>query len=115
MNKNFKGITAAVAILLIMTLGYMLVAGQVAKPEILYSDLIKDISAEKIERLEISDTRARATYKEKNERGQEKTIVYDIPSKELLYAQVGDEMDAQIEDGTLIVSYPEESSIYAWI
>ncbi len=115
MNKNVRGITVAVAILIVMTLGYMFIFSQVPKPEILYSDLIKDISAEKIERLEISETRARATYKEKNENGQTKTVVYDIPSKELLYAQAGDDMDAQIESGSLTVTYPEESSVYAWL
>lgn len=115
MNKNIRGITAAVAILIAMTLGYMFIFSQVPKPEILYSDLIKDISAEKIERLEISETRARATYKEKEENGQTKTVVYDIPSKELLYAQAGEDMDAQIESGSLTVTYPEESSVYAWL
>lgn len=115
MNKNVKGLAAAIAIMVVMTLAYMFIIGQVPKQEILYSDLIKDISAEKIERLEISDTRAKATYKEKTEDGREKVVVYDIPSKELLYAQAGEDMDKQIESGALTVSYPEQSSVYAWI
>lgn len=76
---------------------------------------MKDISAGKIERLEISDTKAQATYREKAEDGKPKIIVYDIPSKELLYAQTGDEMDKQIESGCLTVTYPEASSAYAWL
>lgn len=76
---------------------------------------MKDISAGKIERLEISDTKAQATYREKAEDGKPKIIVYDIPSKELLYAQTGDEMDKQIESGRLTVTYPEASSAYAWL
>ncbi len=115
MNKNVKGLLAAVAIMVVMSLAYMFIIGQVPKQEILYSDLIKDISAEKIERLEISDTRAKATYKEKAEDGRAKVVIYDIPSKELLYAQAGEEMDKQIESGALTVSYPEQSSVYAWI
>lgn len=115
MNKNVKGLLAAVAIMVVMSLAYMFIIGQVPKQEILYSDLIKDISAEKIERLEISDTRAKATYKEKAEDGRAKVVIYDIPSKELLYAQAGEDMDKQIESGALTVSYPEQSSVYAWI
>lgn len=115
MNKNVKGLLAAVAIMVVMSLAYMFIIGQVPKQEILYSDLIKDISAEKIERLEISDTRAKATYKEKAEDGRARVVIYDIPSKELLYAQAGEEMDKQIESGALTVSYPEQSSVYAWI
>lgn len=115
MNKNIRGLIAAIAILIAMSLSYMFIIGQVPKQEILYSDLIKDISAGKIERLEITDSRAKATYSEKNEEGRAKVVVYDIPSKELLYAQTGEEMDKQIESGSLIVSYPEESSAYAWL
>ena len=115
MNKNVRGFIAAIAIFVAMLLSYMFIFGQVAKPEILYSDLMKDISAGKIERLEISDTKAQATYREKAEDGKPKIIVYDIPSKELLYAQTGDEMDKQIESGRLTVTYPEASSAYAWL
>ncbi len=115
MNKNVRGFIAAIAIFVAMLLSYMFIFGQVAKPEILYSDLVKDISAGKIERLEISDTKAQATYREKAEDGKPKIIVYDIPSKELLYAQTGDEMDKQIESGRLTVTYPEASSAYAWL
>ena len=63
MNKNVRGFIAAIAIFVAMLLSYMFIFGQVAKPEILYSDLVKDISAGKIERLEISDTKAQATYR----------------------------------------------------
>lgn len=115
MNKNVRGFIAAIAIFVAMLLSYMFIFGQVAKPEILYSDLVKDISAGKIERLEISDTKAQATYRERAEDGKPKIIVYDIPSKELLYAQTGDEMDKQIESGRLTVTYPEASSAYAWL
>ena len=115
MNKNVRGFIAAIAIFVAMLLSYMFIFGQVAKPEILYSDLVKDISAGKIERLEISDTKAQATYREKVEDGKPKIIVYDIPSKELLYAQTGDEMDKQIDSGSLTVTYPEASSAYAWL
>ena len=115
MNKNVRGFIAAIAIFVAMLLSYMFIFGQVAKPEILYSDLVKDISAGKIERLEISDTKAQATYREKAEDGKPKIIVYDIPSKELLYAQTGDEMDKQIDSGSLTVTYPEASSAYAWL
>ena len=115
MNKNVRGFIAAIAIFVAMLMSYMFIFGQVAKPEILYSDLVKDISAGKIERLEISDTKAQATYREKAEDGKPKIIVYDIPSKELLYAQTGDEMDKQIESGRLTVTYPEASSAYAWL
>ncbi len=115
MDKNVRGLIAAIAILIAMSLSYMFIIGQVPKQEILYSDLVKDISAGKIERLEITDSRAKATYSEKNEDGRNKVVIYDIPSKELLYAQTGEEMDKQIESGSLIVSYPEESSAYAWL
>lgn len=115
MNKNIKGFSAAIALLIVMTMFYFFIAGQTPRQEISYSDLVKDIAAEKIERIEISDSRAKATYKEKGEDGREKIVVYDIPSKELLYAQSGDEMDEQIESGELTVVYPEESSAYAWL
>lgn len=115
MNKNVRGVIAAIAIMIAMILSYMFIIGQVPKPEILYSDLVKDIGAGEIQRLEIYDSKARATYKEIGQDGRNKTVVYDIPSKELLYAQTGSEMDKQIESGSLTVTYPEESSAYAWL
>ncbi len=115
MGKNFKGVTFAIAIIIIMTLGYFFVMEQVPKEEILYSDLIKDISQGQITRLEITENKAQATYGEKNADGKTKIVVYDIPSKELLYEQAGDKIDEQIESGSLTVTYLEESSVYAWI
>ncbi len=115
MNKSLRGLSAAIAILLVMTALYLFIVGQAPRQEILYSDLVKDIAAEKIERIEISDSQAKATYKEKTSDGRTKTITYDIPSKELLYAQTGEYMDAQMEGGTLTVVYREESSAYAWL
>ncbi|MBQ2942243.1 MAG: ATP-dependent zinc metalloprotease FtsH [Clostridia bacterium] len=91
------------------------VANRTPEKEILYSDLVSDINSGKISRIEISETRAKATYKAKDENGKDKVVIYDIPSKELLYAQVGEEMDEQIDKKSLIVTYVEESSVYAWI
>ena len=115
MKKNFKGIGFALLLIIAMSLIWNFIDMQVPEKEILYSDLISDISSEKISRLEIGDSKAKATYKEKDEKGKNKVVIYEIPSKELLYAQAGEEIDEQIENKTLVVTYPAESSVYAWI
>ena len=115
MKKSFKGIGYALVLILLMNIIWGFVANRTPEKEILYSDLVSDINSGKISRIEISETRAKATYKAKDENGKDKVVIYDIPSKELLYAQVGEEMDEQIDKKSLIVTYVEESSVYAWI
>ena len=115
MKKSFKGIGFALILIILMNIIWNYVVDRVPEKEILYSDLVSDIISGDISRIEISETKAKATYKVKDEDGKNKIVVYDIPSKELLYAQVGEEMDEQIEKKTLIVTYAEESSVYAWI
>ena len=115
MKKNFKGIGFALLLIIAMSLIWNFIDMQVPEKEILYSDLIRDIDSGKISRLEIGETKAKATYKEKDEKGKDIVVIYEIPSKELLYAQAGDEMDEQIEKKSLVVTYPAESSVYAWI
>ncbi len=115
MKKGIRGIGLIALLLCIMSFAWLFIADQVPEDEIIYSDLIKNINSGEITRLEISDTRAKATFREKDSDGREKIVVYDIPSKELLYEQVKEEMDAQIEKGSLVVTYLEESSVYAWI
>ena len=65
MKKNFKGIGFALLLIIAMSLIWNFIDMQVPEKEILYSDLISDISSEKISRLEIGDSKAQATYKEK--------------------------------------------------
>ncbi len=115
MKKSFKGIGFALILIIFMNVIWNYVVDRVPEKEILYSDLVSDIISGDISRIEISETKAKATYKAKDEDGKNKIVVYDIPSKELLYAQVGEEMDEQIENKNLIVTYVEESSVYAWI
>ena len=63
MKKNFKGIGFALLLIIAMSLIWNFIDMQVPEKEILYSDLISDISSEKISRLEIGDSKAKATYK----------------------------------------------------
>ena len=55
MKKNFKGIGFALLLIIAMSLIWNFIDMQVPEKEILYSDLISDISSEKISRLEIGD------------------------------------------------------------
>lgn len=105
-----KGFGYALIVIVTMVVVWLFLNGQTPAKELLYSQLVQDIKAEKIVRLDINDTRAKATYKDSGE-----AVVYDIPSKELFYMSVGEELDRQAEEGTVVVNYPEESSLYAWL
>ncbi len=115
MKKKFTGLGFTIFLIIAMTFLWTFIDNQAPEKEIVYSDLISDIKTEKIARIEIGETRAEATYKEKDENGKDVVVIYEIPSKELLYAQVSESLDSQIEEGKLVVTYKEESSVFAWI
>ena len=100
-QKGYKGLGIWLAVLVVCYIIYNVFVGRMMSDEtkLVYSDLVQAIKNEKVTELFINGNDVTAKIDDGTKKG--KTAKVTIPSVEALYADVGDEMSIQVEEGKL--------------
>ncbi len=122
MQKGYKGLGLWLAILIVIYIAYSTAVSNVTSEKMVYSDLVQAIKNEEVISIAINGNTVTAIMKDLTEEesntpntasptpGEDtdsedniptKTHKIKIPSIDALYADVGDEMTIQVEEGTL--------------
>lgn len=100
-QKGYKGLGIWLAVLIGCFLIYNILASQIMSntPKLVYSDLVQAIKNETVTEILISGNTVTAKIDDGTKKGTIAKV--NIPSVETLYADVGDEIAIQMEEGTL--------------
>lgn len=100
-QKGYKGLGIWLAVLILCYILYNVFIGRMMSGEsqLVYSDLIQAIKNEKVTELLINGNEVTAHIDDGSKNGTVAKVT--IPSVDTLYADVGDEMSIQMEEGTL--------------
>lgn len=109
MKKGLKNIGFYVAFLIVILLIVSMFTQRPQVEEVVFSDLVSAIKNEEVAQIELSETQAEVVYNDG------RTAVVDIPGRSLFYMVVGDALDTQIENGTLVISTPKPETVSWWL
>ena len=100
-QKGYKGLGIWLGVLILCYILYNVFVGRVMNDEtkLVYSDLIQAIKNEKVTELLIEGNQVTAKINDGSKKGKVARVT--IPSVDTLYADVGDEMSIQMEEGKL--------------
>lgn len=112
-QKGYKGLGVWLAVLIVCYIIYNIVIGHMMSGDtkLVYSDLIQAIKNEKVTELVINGNEVTAHIDDGSKNGTVAKVT--IPSVDTLYADVGDEMSIQMEEGTLKQEAYE--SKFSWV
>ncbi len=109
MKKGLKNIGFYVALLIVILLIVSMFTQRPQVEEVVFSDLVSAIKNGEVAQIELSETQAEVVYNDG------RTAVVDIPGRSLFYMVVGDALNEQVENGTLIISTPKPESASWWL
>lgn len=114
-KRNFSGIWFYVVLLAVVLLIFSVLNYRPGIKQILYSDLLNYIKNEQITEMVIEDRKVTIALKEQNPVGDSNKRVASIPSISILYANAGDEIQEQLDNGTLKLDTPAPEEFPWWV
>lgn len=98
MSKNVRNTIILIAVPLVLILAVMLVVGNVnAQEKTTYYQIVEKFDAGKIEKFTLNMTNGRLEYWEV---GESKSKVYDVPSVQIFYEEVGQKVAQKNAEAT---------------
>ena len=115
-KKYLGGISFYVILFLIILVMFGLMNYEPGIQSIAYSDLIKQIKAENVSELVVNEAKATITLKDQKEiQPNSNKRIADISSIVILYADAGEEIREQIDEGTLKMTMPAPQAMPWWL
>lgn len=101
MKKHFKGFGFYLLLFLVIIMVFMMTRITPQQEKGVYSDLVIKIQNHEVSEISIVDNIATVKYKNSDAKS-----AVEVPGYQTLRADVGDEMEKQIKDGSLKVETP---------
>lgn len=101
MRKHFKGLGFYLLLILIIFVVFMMTRVTPQQEQGVYSDLVIKIQNHEVSEISIEENTATVKYKNSDSKS-----IIEVPSYNTLRADVGEEMEKQIKDGSLKVETP---------
>ena len=114
-KRSFSGIWFYVVLLAIVLLIFSVLNYRPGIKQVLYSDLLNYIKSEQITEMVIDDRKVTITLKEQNPVGDSNKRIANIPSIAILYANAGEEIQAQLDSGSLKLDTPAPEEFPWWV
>ena len=114
-KRNFSGIWFYVVLLAIVLLIFSVLNYRPGIKQILYSDLLNYIKSEQITEMVIEDRKVTLALKEQNPVGDSNKRIASIPSIGILYENAGDEIQKQLDSGSLKLDTPAPEEFPWWV
>lgn len=114
-KRSFSGIWFYVVLLAIVLLIFSVLNYRPGIKQVLYSDLLNYIKTEQITEMVIDDRKVTITLKEQNPVGDSNKRIANIPSIAILYANAGEEIQAQLDSGSLKLDTPAPEEFPWWV
>ena len=109
MKKYFRGISFYILLFVVILMIFSLYAIPSKSEQKVYSDVVRDINAGQVQELEIVDKKGVAILNDGT------VMEVTIPSIDILYEHVGDDIKRQIDAGTLKLDTPLPPTAPWWI
>ncbi len=109
MKKYLRGLSFYIILFLIILTIFVMTSMPESTTKYVYSDLIKMIESGQVTEMQIVDTNVYATLTDGTK------IEVSTPGYGVMYLSIGDEIDRQVEEGTLKVDTPEPVSPPWWL
>lgn len=114
-KRNFSGIWFYVVLLAIVLLIFSVLNYRPGIKQILYSDLLNYIKSEQITEMVIEDRKVTIALKEQNPVGDSNKRIASIPSIGILYENAGEEIQKQLDSGSLKLDTPAPEEFPWWV
>lgn len=114
-KRNFSGLWFYVALLAIILLIYSVLSYRPGVKQILYSDLLGYIKSEQVSEMIIDERKVVIVLKDENAVGDENKRIANIPSIGILYENAGDEIQEQLDNGSLKLDTPAPEKVSWWM
>ncbi len=114
-KRNFSGLWFYVALLATILLIYSVLSYRPGIKQILYSDLLEYIKSEQVSEMVINEREVIIALKDENTVGDENKRIANIPSIGILYENAGDEIQEQLDNGSLKLDTPAPEKVSWWI
>jgi cell division protease FtsH len=114
-KRNFSGIWFYVVLLAIVLLIFSVLNYRPGIKQILYSDLLNYIKSEQITEMIIEDRKVTIALKEQNPVGDSNKRIASIPSIGILYENAGEEIQKQLDSGSLKLDTPAPEEFPWWV
>ena len=115
-KKGFNGIWFYVILLLVVFFAFGAFNYQPEVKQITYSELVQNINSGNVTEMTISDRSVKITLKGEDENAlTSNKRVADIPSIDILYENAGQQIQEQINAGTLTVKTPAPENLPWWV
>lgn len=109
MKNGLKNIGFYAAFLIVILLIVSMFMQRPEVEEVVFSDLVKQVRDGEVAQIELNESQAEVVYKDG------RTAVVDIPGRSLFYMILGDDIDKQLEDGSLVISTPKPETMSWWV
>ncbi len=114
-RKGFSGIWFYVALLGIVLLIFSVMNYQPGAKQILYSDLLSYIKSGQVTEMKIEERTVTIALNEEITSPESNIRIANIPSISILYANAGNEIQQQLDEGTLKLDTPAPEEFPWWV
>lgn len=114
-KRNFSGLWFYVALLATILLIYSVLSYRPGIKQILYSDLLGYIKSEQVSEMVIDERKVIIALRDENAVGDENKRVANIPSIGILYENAGNEIQEQLDNGSLKLDTPAPEKVSWWM
>jgi len=114
-KRNFNGLWFYVALLAVILLIYSVLSYRPGIKQILYSDLLEYIKSEQVSEMVINEREVIIALKDENAVGYENKRIAHIPSINILYENAGEEIQDQLDSGSLKLDTPAPEKLPWWM
>ena len=114
-KRKFSGIWFYIALLAVVLLVFSFLNYSPGIKQVLYSDLLGYIKSDKISEMVIDERTVTFTLKGENAVGGSNKRTASIPSIEILYENAGDDIQRQLDNGTLKLDTPAPEEFPWWV
>ncbi len=114
-KRNFSGLWFYVALLATILLIYSVLSYRPGIKQILYSDLLGYIKSEQVSEMVIDERKVIIALKDENAVGDENKRTANIPSIGILYENAGNEIQEQLDNGSLKLDTPAPEKVSWWM
>lgn len=114
-KKGFRGIWFYIALLAVVFLVFNILNYQPGAKQILYSDLISYIKSGQVVEMTVKEKTVEITLSEPATSPNSNKRIANIPSIGVLYENAGEEIQAQLNEGTLKLDTPKPEELPWWV